>query len=245
MRRKSVLLINPRMCSPRAVRMPLSLLSLAAVLEGKYDYELIDGNVDPIPIRTALETLSHGDVGLVGISVMPGPQVAPAIEISSAIRAAHPGVPIVWGGYFPTMYPDAAINAPYVDYLARGQGEETLLELLDALNTSSQTTDVHSVHSLTWKDGGQPRHNPDRQFRSPDDLPQYPYERLGKMDSYLRPSFMGTRTAVHQAAIGCRYHCKCRFHVQRHYEASGTGANPSGDDVSARPVRRDGNAVLR
>src|SRR5206468_5792823 len=25
---------------------------------------------------------------------------------------------------------------------------------------------------------------------------------------YLRPSFMGNRTAVHQAAIGCRYRCK-------------------------------------
>ena len=28
------------------------------------------------------------------------------------------------------------------------------------------------------------------------------------MGQYLRPSFMGRRTAVHQAAIGCRYHCE-------------------------------------
>ena len=64
---------------------------------------------------------------------MPGPQVAPAIEISAAIRAAFPSVPIVWGGYFPTLYPDSAINAPYVDYLVRGQGEATLLDLLARL----------------------------------------------------------------------------------------------------------------
>ena len=70
---------------------------------------------------------------MVGVTVMPGPQVAPAIEISAAIRAAFPSVPIVWGGYFPTLYPDSAINAPYVDYLVRGQGEATLLDLLARL----------------------------------------------------------------------------------------------------------------
>src|SRR5262245_6644733 len=132
MSKKAVLLINPRICSGRAVRMPLSLLSLGAVLEGKYEYKIIDSNIDLNPIRTALDTLAAGTIGLIGVSVMPGPQVATAIEISSALRAVHPTIPILWGGYFPTMYPDAAINAPYVDYLARGQGEQTLLDVLPA-----------------------------------------------------------------------------------------------------------------
>jgi anaerobic magnesium-protoporphyrin IX monomethyl ester cyclase len=203
MDKKSVLLINPRVCSGRAIRMPVSLLALAAVLEGKYEYQFIDGNIDPKPIQTALGSLGRNHVGLIGVSVMPGPQVATAIEISSALRAAHPDVPILWGGYFPTMYPEAAINAPYVDYLARGQGEETLLELLAVLPNA-----VKDVRGLTWKEGQQIIHNPDRQFRPPDEFPPFPYERLENMRLYLRPSFMGTKTGVHQAAIGCRYHCK-------------------------------------
>ena len=28
------------------------------------------------------------------------------------------------------------------------------------------------------------------------------------MSAYLRPSFLGARTAVHQAALGCRYKCE-------------------------------------
>src|SRR5262245_3995378 len=103
MEKKSVLLINPPICSGRAIRMPLSLLALAAVLEGKYEFKFVDGNVDPNPIGTALDALAGSNVGLIGVSVMPGPQVAPAIEISSALRAANPEVPILWGGYFPTM----------------------------------------------------------------------------------------------------------------------------------------------
>jgi anaerobic magnesium-protoporphyrin IX monomethyl ester cyclase len=186
------------------MRLPLSLLALGAVLEGKYDYRIIDGNVDPDPVNTALDAMGDGSCALVGLTVMPGPQVAPAIVLSSAIRAARPGVPIAWGGYFPSMYPEAAINASYVDYVVRGQGEETLQELLERLPDRRAAADVKGV---TWKDGDRIVHNPERHFRPPDDFPPYPYERVGDVAPYLRPSFMGSRTAVHQAAIGCRYHC--------------------------------------
>ncbi len=211
-----VLLINPKMCSKRSMRLPVSLLALGSALEGKHDYRIIDGNMLDDPLQTAREALADGEPALIGVSVMPGPQVAAAIEISSALRKSHPQAAIVWGGYFPTMYSSAAINASYVDYLVRGQGEITLLELLEALPdagpptsgaSASHTDAIKNIHGLTWKDDQGIHHNPDRHFRSPDDFPQYPYERVGNVRGYLRPSFLGTRTAVHQASIGCRYHC--------------------------------------
>ncbi len=222
MKLRTVLLINPCMCGPKGVRLPLSLLALGAVLEHRYDYHIVDGNVDAHAVETALALLAEHPDALIGMTVMPGPQVAPAIEMATAIRAAHSRAPIVWGGYFPTLYPDAAINAPYVDYVIRDQGEETLLELLERLPeagvptggkawqemASAQRPEVlRDIRGLTWKDNGRVVHNPARPFRSPDSFPPLPYERAGDVRSYLRPSFMGTRTAVHQAAIGCRYHC--------------------------------------
>ncbi|ETW95034.1 MAG: hypothetical protein ETSY1_32330 [Candidatus Entotheonella factor] len=215
---RRVLLINPRMCSLSAVRLPLSLLHLGAMLEGQYDYQLVDGNMDPDAVRTALEVLDREPHALVGITVMPGPQVAPAIAISSAIRAAYPDVPIVWGGYFPTMYPEAALNASYVDYVVRGQGEYTLLELLERLPDAGRplgplasATDpscVETIQGLSWKREGEVQHNPDRHFHPPSTFPRLPYDRVGEVRPYLRPSFMGVRTAVHQGAIGCRYRCE-------------------------------------
>ena len=215
--RGKVLLVNPRMCPPKAVRMPLSLLALGAALEGEHEYRIVDGNVDPDAQGTVLRELASGPCALVGITVMPGPQVVPAIAIAQAVRAAHRQVPIAWGGYFPTLYPEAAINAPYVDYVVRGQGEATLRELLAALpdagppspvSSARDGSAVASVAGITWKDRGEVRHNPDRAFQSPDLFPPLPYERVAAdMDCYLRPSFMGSRTAVHQAAIGCRYRC--------------------------------------
>ena len=222
--RQRVLLVNPKMCSPRAIRLPLSLLALGAVLEGRYDYEIIDGNVDPDAAGTVRRLLDQ-DTALVAITVMPGPQVGPAIEISKAAKAVSPHVPIAWGGYFPTLYSDSAINAPYVDFVIRGQGEETIVQLLEQLGGRSVAhardygsavngaAAVADITGLTWKRSGETVHNPDRQFRSPDVFPPLPYERLGNVEQYLRPSFMGSRTAVHQAATGCRYRCSfCGVH---------------------------------
>jgi radical SAM superfamily enzyme YgiQ (UPF0313 family) len=215
---KRILLINPRMCSRRSMRLPLSLLALGAALEDRHDYEILDGNADADVPERALAAVAEGSVDLVGVSVMPGPQVGPAIRISSAIRAIRPQIPIVWGGYFPTMYPESAINAPYVDYVVRGQGEDAVVELLERLpdagppagplDSATDSRAVEGINGLTWKHGGEVRHNADRHFRSPDELPPYPYDRAGDVSRYLRPSFMGTRTGVHQAAIGCRYHCE-------------------------------------
>ena len=101
--------------------------------KGGADYEILDGNADDDVPERALAAVAEGSVSLVGMTVMPGPQVAPAIELSAAIRTVRPDVPIAWGGYFPTMYPEAAINAPYVDYVVRGQGEDAVVELLERL----------------------------------------------------------------------------------------------------------------
>jgi radical SAM superfamily enzyme YgiQ (UPF0313 family) len=135
---------------------------------------------------------------------MPGPQVGPAIAVSRAIREAFPDVPIAWGGYFPTLYTGAALNAPYVDAVVRGQGEETLLGLLSRIDGGVAW---EGVRGLSWKKDGTVVHEAARPFARPDLLPPLPYERLDDVGVYLARTVLGQRTAVHQGAIGCRYRC--------------------------------------
>lgn len=209
MTRPGVLLLNPRMSRPGKARLPLSLLHLAAVLEGKRPWRIIDANLEPDLIGAALAELRARSYAMVGVTVMPGPQVAPAIRVSSAIRDAFPHLPIAWGGYFPTLYPDAALNAPYVDYVVRGQGEGALVDLLSVLEGEpGGPAEIADVGGVTWKRDGQPVHNPGRPVIPPEQLPPLPYEKLGDVSPFLTPSFMGRRTAVHQHAVGCRYRCK-------------------------------------
>ncbi len=202
-----VLLVNPRVVRRRNARLPLSLLTLAAGLEGKARCRIVDANFDDDATATLLSSLAAERPALVGVTVMPGPQVAPAIALSTAVRERHPDVPIVWGGYFPTLYPDAALAAPYVDVVVRGPGEATLADLLAALGAAKGARSLANVTGISWKAGGRVVHNAERPLGPPDALPPLPYELLGDVSRFLQPTYLGLRTAVHQAAIGCRHRC--------------------------------------
>ncbi len=50
----TVLLVNPTITSRRSARFPLAALSLAAALDGRYTWSILDGNVDRDFVSTAL-----------------------------------------------------------------------------------------------------------------------------------------------------------------------------------------------
>ncbi len=206
-----IILLNPRATKPRNRRFPLSVMALAAVLEGREEYEIVDGNIEENPAEIILGLIRTRNVELLGVSVMPGPQMAAAIAVCKTIRQSYPKLPIVWGGYFPSIYTDATLNARYVDYAVRGQGEETLLELIDAIRGKRS---LQGILGLSYKDMfGLHRHNPERLMKGPDTFPWPPFHRVS-VDKYLRPSFFGKRTAAHHASIGCPFHCSfCGVHA--------------------------------
>ncbi len=206
-----IILFHPRATKPRNCRMPLAVLALAAVLEGREEYAIVDGNLDDTPLDSIIDLIDRHHVELLGVSVMPGPQMVAGMEVSREVRRLRPHVPIVWGGYFPSIYPDATLNARYIDYAVRGQGEETLLELIESIRGQR---DLSSICGLSYKDAfGLHRNNPERAMKGPDSFPWVPYHRI-PVERYLRPSFFGKRTAVHHASIGCPFNCSfCGVHA--------------------------------
>jgi anaerobic magnesium-protoporphyrin IX monomethyl ester cyclase len=201
-----VLLINPQITSERNARFPLSLLALAGSLEGRCQCRIVDGNVDRNYIDTIRRTVREQRIDAAGITVMGGPQVQSAIQASTALREASPTTPIIWGGYFPTLYSNAAINAPYVDYAVRGSGEDTFSALLDAV-FSGHDGDLGAIAGLTWKRNQEVVHNADRAFADRRPAEMLPYDLLGDSRTYLAKTFLGQRTAAYQAALGCRFRC--------------------------------------
>ena len=199
-----ILFYNPKATKSSNRRLPLSILAVAAVLEGKEDYAIVDGNLDPHPTESLIARIRERPVELLAVTVMPGPQTVGAGASCREIRARFPELPIVCGGYFASNYTAAALNAGYVDYAVRGQGELTLLELLEAIRGHRE---LKTIAGLSYKDSdGRPRHNPERPLRSLDDFPWYPYHRV-PVEKYLLPTFLGRRTTVHQASIGCPFRC--------------------------------------
>lgn len=206
MNARRVLLINPMMTARRHARFPLSLLTLAGALGSDYEVILIDGNVERDTVAAVLRASASGAFDAVGVTVMGGPQVATAIEVSKAVRAAMPTTPVIWGGYFPSLYPNVAVSAPYVDYAVRGAGEETFGELLGELR-NGRDGGLGRIAGLSWRQDGEPVHNADRKFSGhrPSIIPSYRY--MGDPRSYLAKTVLGRRTVAHQAALGCRFRC--------------------------------------
>jgi anaerobic magnesium-protoporphyrin IX monomethyl ester cyclase len=203
---QKVLLVNPTITSHRHARFPLAVMSLLAALKDRFEATIIDGNVDRDYISTAFHAIGEGSVLAVGITVMGGPQLCSAIAVSKAIRKKLPTLPIVWGGSFPTICPDSALSAAYVDYVVRGQGEETLLELLQAL-AERRNVALESILGLSFKLRGEIVHNKDRKFSAASLGRMLPYDKVENPRQYLANTFLGRRTLSYQAAVGCRFRC--------------------------------------
>ena len=93
-----IIFFNPISTSPGKQPLPLSVLSLAAVLDPAERWHLVDGNLAPDPIGRILEAAARaraGELVVLAVTVMPGPQVAQAVKVCRRVRAAQPAIVIV------------------------------------------------------------------------------------------------------------------------------------------------------
>jgi anaerobic magnesium-protoporphyrin IX monomethyl ester cyclase len=206
-----ILLVNPRATRPKNRRFPLSVMAVGAALPAGASWEIIDGNLphaDPfarISAEIASRAGTSDPVTIVALSVMPGPQLVNAVPLTRAVKADYPGVTVVWGGNFPSLYPAPVLNSAYVDFVVRGQGERTFAELLEVVQG---TRDPKTVAGLSFRQAdGSHWHGPERVWQGPDELPAPPYHKID-VDDYLPSSFLGRRSGVDQASIGGPYGCK-------------------------------------
>jgi radical SAM superfamily enzyme YgiQ (UPF0313 family) len=198
-----LILYNPTSANPRQAPLPMSLLSLGAVLEGKYEYEIVDGNFISDPATELPRILQQKKATVLGMTVMPGPQLNEAVPLVKRIKQTLPDLPIIWGGYFPTQHSDVVLQSGYVDYIATSQGELTLLELLNVLNGGGALSDVNGI---SYREGNRIKATPSRALTPLDDFPLFPYHRID-MAKYIRNNYIGSRTTDHNSSFGCPFAC--------------------------------------
>ena len=201
-----VLLYNPLSTTPGKQPLPLSLMSLAAVLESNgIPWTLVDGNIVGDPAAAIVARLANGSASdsLLAVTVMPGPQLTQAVDVCRRVKAVLPELPVVWGGYFPTQHAHTVLRAPYVDFVIRSQGERPLQELIEALRTRGS---LARVAGLSWKAGQTVIDNPSGPPTPLDDLPELPYHRVD-MSQYVHANYLGRRTIAYNSSFGCPFAC--------------------------------------
>ncbi|MFQ5614014.1 MAG: B12-binding domain-containing radical SAM protein [Anaerolineae bacterium] len=195
MRRKVVLY------NPKAVfwTMPLALIAVGSALDReKYEVVIIDGRLDSVQTL-----LGHLDDALcLGITVLTGAPIKDALAVSRAARAHRPDLPVVWGGWHPSLFPEMCAAAPEVTAAVVGQGEETFAEIVERLAAGQS---LAGVPGCAVGDGqGGVVVNPPRPLRDINDLPRHDYALL-PVERYF--DLKGQRQLDYISSQGCRFRC--------------------------------------
>src|ERR1700680_215782 len=82
-----IILLNPRATKPKNRRYPLSLLAIGAMLEGKEDYTIVDGNVEDLRGADPWSSPGGERPELLAGRVMAGPEMVGAIPLWRAFKA--------------------------------------------------------------------------------------------------------------------------------------------------------------
>jgi anaerobic magnesium-protoporphyrin IX monomethyl ester cyclase len=201
---QKVTLVNPPQFT-NYPQPPMGLILLAAVLESKgYPVNLVDANF--LGLKPADIVPLLGDTDILGLTAMT-PTVSRAIDIAREVKAARPGLTIVMGGPHATLLPaETMAVAPEVDIIVRGEGEESFINLLSALEDRKP---LENVKGITYrKDGIVVNNPPSPEISDLDSLPFLAYHLL-PLKSYKPhpPHGRAFPFAVLITSRGCPYNC--------------------------------------
>jgi radical SAM superfamily enzyme YgiQ (UPF0313 family) len=202
-----ILLVSPesRLWNSRAhIHNGLGYLAGALIHAGYTDVDIFDGAVESESLEARLAR-EHFD--LVGIS-SPTPLIDEAYR-DAKIAKAHGAITIL-GGPHPTLMPEECLAQPDVDFVARGEAEETIVELVMAHSRAP----LHEIRGLSYRDeNGRVMHNAPRALADNLDAIPFPAYHLFKIERYtnLQPLTDGldphARSYTILTSRGCPYQC--------------------------------------
>jgi anaerobic magnesium-protoporphyrin IX monomethyl ester cyclase len=187
---------------------PLGLGYLAAYLR-PYGYEVKIFQPTANDFYDELQrTIDTFRPSLVGISVMT-PSYPNAVKLCEIIKNKDGKIRTIMGGHHVSAVKEEVLmQSPHTDFLAVGEGENTLLELLAALG--ARGSDFSSIPGLSWRDtNGKIVVNPPRGLIQDIDTLPFPARDLVDLDRFRVHSYIdfGKKSATMITSRGCPYKC--------------------------------------
>lgn len=193
-RKPSVVLYNPKSVF---FTLPLGLLSVGSALDSdRFDVRILDGRLGDSPVE-------HLDGAIcVGMSVLTGAPIRDALRVSRQIKRVRPDLPVVWGGWHPSLFPLETLDEPAIDVTVQAQGERTFEELVDALAAGR---DLASIRGISYRAAdGVVRRNAPREMEDMNTLPPHRYDLL-PLERYF--ALKGRRQLDYISSTGCFWRC--------------------------------------
>lgn len=199
MRSKKVVFFFPAFSSQEATA-PLGILAISTpLLRAGYDVRIIDSTITPNFQKRVLAELA--DALCLAVSLVTGPMIRETVQIGRAAKALYPDLPVIVGGWHPSLLPDQTLAADFIDVVVRGQGEEAMVEVLQRIEDGASLAGIPGVG---YKQDGRLVFNPPRALKPICDLPPKAYH-LADFDAYER--LCGRRWAMYISSLACPYNC--------------------------------------
>jgi anaerobic magnesium-protoporphyrin IX monomethyl ester cyclase len=130
--------------------------------------------------------------------------IVDAMEVLRVARETNPNVKTVMGGIHANfMYRELLEEYPFLDFVVRGEGEETVVELL---NTVEAGGDLSEVKGIAYRENGEIRVTSARPFvENIDDL--IPAWDLVEWEDYTFYVLPGSRLGLVNSSRGCIHEC--------------------------------------
>jgi len=202
MKNKFIILFHPKSSEEDIGSLPLSSLAIAGpLLKKKYKVKIVNASVELDYDKKILNLID--DAICIGISSMTGYQIKDGLMIAKKIKEKNKNIPIIWGGWHPSLLPEQTIMNPYVDIIVKGQGYITFCELVETLIKKES---LKNIFGIVYEKNGKIIKNPERQLINLNKIPEFPYEMINVEE--VLSSQINTRTISYITSQGCPYRCK-------------------------------------
>lgn len=194
---------------------PLGLINLATVLrEAGHEATILDQVLaireNALPLdssiyQEAATMILREDPEITAFSVQCATFPA-VIRITELLRERKPGLRIVVGGHDVTFNDTRTLERfPWIDAVARGEGEVTIRELVTAYAGGK---DLSAIDGVTWRDGQTIIRNADRDLIADlDDLPFPDYSFAASLERYRDACGIPRSIAILEVGRGCPHRC--------------------------------------
>jgi anaerobic magnesium-protoporphyrin IX monomethyl ester cyclase len=204
----NILLIYPSyvsVYSSKTILPPLGLLSVASILEkNNHKVTLLDTNIHGLDFHNLSKKIKYFSPDLVGFSST-SLTIMETLEEIKVVKEVFPNVSIVVGGPHGTAWPEHILSSPYVDFVVRGEGELTFLELVEQLEKERA---YEKILGLSYKRDGKIINNPPRPpIPNLDILPFPSYHLLEDIDLYWAPRSRKKPLLTCITSRGCTQAC--------------------------------------
>ena len=115
-----------------------------ALLHAGYEVVMIDERAGPQTREQLLTELK--DAMLLGVSGKLAGQCRYMEDVAAFVKQHRPHVPIVAGGWFPSLYPEETITSDHIDIVVVGPGDEIIVEVADRVRENRTLDGVANVN---------------------------------------------------------------------------------------------------